>query len=319
MFKNLSAVPVALALLAATLLSAKLTAEDGDAPVNDAQVSDRPITVKGALVSVIHEREIAASETGLISKVHFKAGEFVDAGTVLAELDDTQAQLKLNEAQLEYNKAIEIAKSDVERRAAQKSFEVSKAELLRAREAVEKYSKAISQTEMDRLRLSTERAELLVEQADQTARIAKLETDLRKNHVDFARHTLDRHRVRTPISGMVVQVSFHSGEWVESGKRVARVLRLDRLGCEGRIASSAVDVSMIGRPVRITVHPPMRKAVTVTGTLTFVDPKINRILKDVLVQAEFDNPKFTILPGMAAEIEISGRSNIAKKDGPAKK
>jgi len=39
----------------------------------------------------------------------------------------------------------------------------------------------------------------------------------------------------------------------------------------------------------------------------------------VLVQAEFDNPKFTILPGMAAEIEIAGRSKIAKKDGPVKK
>lgn len=314
MFKNFSAVPVALALLAATLL-----AEDGDSRVSDVPGSDGPITIKGALVSVIHEREIAASETGLISKVHFKAGEFVDAGTVLAELDATQAQLKLNEAKLEYDKAMEFAKSDVERRAAQKSFEVSKAELLRAREAVEKYSKAISQTEMDRLRLTTERAELLIEQAEQTARIAKLETDLRKNHVDFAKHTLDRHRVRTPISGMVLQVSFHPGEWVETGKSVARVLRLDRLGCEGRIASSAVDVSMIGRPVRITIHPRMRKAVTVMGTLTFVDPKINRIQKDVLVQAEFDNPKLTILPGMAAEIEISGRSKIAKNNGPAKK
>lgn len=275
---------------------------------------DSSVTVTGALVTVIQERDVAASETGLISKVHFKAGELVDAGAVLAELDSTQAQLKLQEAQIQYSKAIELARSDLESRAAIKSLEVSRAELARAQEAVERFSKSISQTEMDRLRLTTERAELLVEQSAQTARISKLEADLRKNQLDFAQHTLDRHQVRTPISGMVVQVSFHPGEWVETGKSVARVLRLDRLGCEGRIASESVDVSMIGRPVQVTIHTPGGESVTLPGSLTFVDPQVNRIKKDVLIRAEFDNPKLTILPGMSAEIEISRRSEIAKND-----
>jgi RND family efflux transporter MFP subunit len=281
-----------------------------------ATADDGPVTVKGALVTVIQERNIAARETGLISKVHFKAGEFVDAGAVLAELDSTQAQLKVDEASIQHDKAMEVARSDVESRAAQKAFEVSKAELARAQEAIERFSKSISQTEMDRLRLSTERAELLIEQSGQTARLAKLDADLRKNQLEFAQHTLDRHRVMTPISGMVIQVSFHPGEWVETGKSVARVLRLDRLGCEGRVASESVDVSMIGRPVKVTIHPPNGKSVTLPGVLTFVDPQVNRIKKDVLVRAEFDNAKLAILPGMASEIKILGRSEIAKNDTP---
>lgn len=286
---------------------------------NFAMADDGPVTVKGALVTVIQERNIAARETGLISKVHFKAGEFIDAGAVLAELDSTQAQLKLQEAQIQYDKALEIASSNLESRAARKSLDVSKAELARAREAIKQFSKSISQTEMDRLRLTTERAELLIEQSEQTERLAKLDADLRKNQLDFAQHTLDRHRVMTPISGMVVQVSFHPGEWVETGKSVARVLRLDRLGCEGRVASESVDVSMIGRPVNVTVHPPNGKSVTLPGVLTFVDPQVNRIKKDVLIRAEFDNAKLTILPGMASEIEILGRSEIAKVDASTNK
>ncbi len=309
MLQNTSAKPVAIALLFATILASG----------NLASADDSPVTVNGALVTVIQERDIAASETGLISSVHFKAGEFVDAGAVLAELDSTQAQLKLQEAEIEYGKAMEITRSDVERRAASKSLEVSKAELARAQEAIDRFSKSISETEMDRLRLTTERAALLIEQAEQTARIAKLDSDLHKNKVDFAKHTLDRHRVRSPISGMVVQVNFHPGEWVETGKSVARVLRLDRLGCEGRVASESVDVSMIGRPVQVTIHPPQGKPVTLPGTLTFVDPQVNRIKKDVLVRAEFDNAKLTILPGMSAEIEISGRSEIARNGEPAAK
>tara|TARA_R110002072_G_scaffold13481_2_gene56898 strand:+ start:109552 stop:110541 length:990 start_codon:yes stop_codon:yes gene_type:complete len=286
-----------------------------------ATADDEPVIVKGGLVTVIQERNIAARETGLISKVHFKAGEFIDADSVLAELDSTQAQLKLAEARIQYDKALEAAKSDVETRAARKALEVSRAELARAQKAIERFSKSISQTEMDRLRLSTERAELLVEQSDQTARLARLDADLRKNQLDFAQHTLDRHRVLTPISGMVVQVSFHPGEWVETGKSVARVLRLDRLGCEGRVASESVDVSMIGRPVKVTIHPPNGKSVTLPGILTFVDPEVNRIKKDVLVRAEFDNPRLAILPGMASEIEISERGDIARNnirnDAPA--
>jgi RND family efflux transporter MFP subunit len=300
---------VVLALLvAATVISSRHVSAD-----------DAPVTVKGALVTVIQERDIAARETGLISKVHFKAGEFIDAGAVLAELDSTQAKLKLQEAQIQHSKALELAKSDVESRSAKKSLAVSKAELARAQEAIERFSKSISQTEMDRLRLTTERAELLIEQSEQTARLARLDSDLRKNQLDFAQHTLDRHRVVTPISGMVVQVSFHPGEWVETGKSVARVLRLDRLGCEGRVASESVDVSMIGRQVRITIHPPNGKSVTLPGQLTFVDPQVNRIKKDVLIRAEFDNAKLAILPGMAAEIEISGLSEIAKAAVPTSK
>jgi RND family efflux transporter MFP subunit len=284
-----------------------------------ASAADGPVTVTGAIVTVIQERDIAARETGLISKVHFKAGEFVDANSVLAELDSTQARLKMQEAQIQYDKAMEVASSDVESRAAQKALDVSKAELARAQEAIKQFSKSISQTEMDRLRLTTERSELLIEQSEQTARLAKLDADLRKNQLDFAEHTLDRHRVFTPISGMVVQVSFHPGEWVETGKSVARVLRLDRLGCEGHVRADSVDVSMIGRPVQITIRPLNGKSVTLPGQLTFVDPQVSRIKKDVLVRAEFDNPKLTILPGMAADIEITGRSEIAKVAAPTGK
>lgn len=284
-----------------------------------ATAADGTVTVKGALVTVLQDRNIAARETGLISKVHFKAGEFIDANSVLAELDATQARLKVEEARIQYSKAVEAASSDLESRSARKSLGVSKAELARAQVANKQFSKSISQTEMDRLRLTTERAELLIEQSEQTTRLAKLEADLRKNQLDFAQHTLDRHRIPTPISGMVVQVSFHPGEWVETGKSIARVLRLNRLGCEGRVAADAVDVSMIGRPVRITIRPPNGKSVTLSGQLTFVDPQVSRIKKDVLIRAEFDNTKLTILPGMAAEIEITGQSKIAKVAAPANK
>lgn len=303
MFQNLLTAPLCVALLAASLCAA-----ESEQPVGASSV-----VVKGAQVRIIQEVELAARESGLIAEVYFKPGQFVEAGTVMAKLDDTQAQLKANEAQIEFAKSLENARSDVEIRAARKSLDVAKAELLRAQEAVEQYAKSISKTEIDRLRLTTERAALFIEQAELMARVAQLDSDLRKNQVAFAQHTLERHRVRTSISGIVVQVNFQDGEWVETGTTIVRVLRLDRLRCEGRIDASLVDLTMVGRPVRITVQRPMRDAVTVTGTLTFVDPQINAIKKDVLVGAEFDNPKFVILPGMTAEIEISGSNDLAKK------
>jgi multidrug resistance efflux pump len=111
------------------------------------------IVVERAQVSLIEEVNIPARRTGVIQEVEVKAGATVEPGTALAKLDDTEAQLAEIEAATELAKARELAASDVEITAAKKARDVAQAELQRALEAVERYSKAISRTELDRLRL----------------------------------------------------------------------------------------------------------------------------------------------------------------------
>ncbi|MBI1311734.1 HlyD family efflux transporter periplasmic adaptor subunit [bacterium] len=270
------------------------------------------IVVRGAQVSLIAEVDIPARRTGVIQNVNVKAGETVEPGQSLAKLDDTEARLTVAEANIELEKAHELAENDVEITAARKARDVAQAELQRALEAVERYSKAISRTEIDRLRLMLDRAELAIQQAELAKRTAGFDSKLRQTKLDQARLDVDHHVIRSSVGGIVVKLNHQPGEWVEKGTTIMELLRLDRLQCEGRIHRELSSTALIGRPVKIDVELSKEKTVTLDGVVTFVDPRVNPVKEDVVVWAEFDNPKLQISPGMRATIRIQPAGTPAK-------
>ncbi len=266
--------------------------------------SSDEIVVLGAQVSLIEEVNIPARQTGVIQEVGVKAGATVEPGTALAKLDDTEAQLAATEAAIELEKARELAASDVEITAAKKARDVAQAELQRALEAVERYSKAISRTELDRLRLLLDRAGLAIEQAELAKRTAGFDAKLRQTKHDQAKLDVDHHVVRSSVGGIVVKLNHQPGEWVEKGTTIMELLRLDRLRCEGRVLRGQGSAALKGRPAKIEIQLSKEKTVTLDGVVTFVDPRVNPVKEDVVVWAEFENPKLLISPGMRATIRI---------------
>ncbi len=84
----------------------------------------------------------------------------IEAGGIVARIEDAEARLTHERARTEFEIARKQADNDLKIRVARKSTEVARAELKRAMESVEKYKKSVSDTELDRLRLAAERAEL---------------------------------------------------------------------------------------------------------------------------------------------------------------
>ncbi len=283
---------------------AVFAAHPGFAQESAPPVTPDEIVVRGAQVSLIGEVSVPARRTGVIQEVAVKAGATVEPGTPLARLDDTEAQLAEVEAATELAKARELAASDVEITAAQKARDVAQAELQRALEAVERYSKAISRTELDRLRLLLDRAELAIQQAQLAKRTAEFDAKLRQTKHDQARLDVDLHVVRSSVGGIVVKLNHQPGEWVEKGTTIMELLRLDRLRCEGRVIRGEDAVELKGRPAKIDVQLSKDRTVTLDGVVTFVDPRVNPVKEDVVVWAEFENPKLQISPGMRATIRI---------------
>ncbi|MHC4878376.1 MAG: efflux RND transporter periplasmic adaptor subunit [Planctomycetota bacterium] len=292
--------------LALTTVSSAFAQQASESP------AEREIVVRGAQVSLIEEVDIPARRTGVIQKVQVRAGETVEPGQSLAKLDDTEALLAATEAEIELQKASELAESNVEITAAKKARDVAQAELQRALEAVERYSKAISKTEIDRLRLMLDRAVLAIEQAELAKRTAGFDAKLRKTKSDQARIDVDRHVIRSSVGGIVVKLNHQPGEWVEQGTKVMELLRLDRLQCEGRVPRGEGSASLKGRLAKIDVVLSKEQTVTVDGVVTFVDPRVNPVKEDVVVWAEFDNPKLQISPGMRATIRILPPEKPAK-------
>jgi multidrug efflux pump subunit AcrA (membrane-fusion protein) len=314
-------------LLFVVLAAASLYAQSGAAKSGGAKNSadkssadkaggDKTV-VKSALVTIIEEAEIPAPVEGVLSAVEAREGQMVEARAVVARIEDAEVRLTHERAKTEFEIARKQAGNDLKVRLARKSADVAKAELKRAVESVEKYKKSVSDTEIDRLRLAADKAELEIEQALHEQETARLTSRLKEIEMELAKQAVDRRTLTSPISGMVVQVNLHQGEWVQPGKTAARVLRVDRLRVEGFVAAELLSGDLMGRRATLTVDLPGRAGASFEGAVVFVSPEINPVNQQVRVWAEVENRQLLLRPGLRGTLLIHpDPAQTAKRENP---
>jgi len=263
------------------------------------------IPVESVLIRLIEEVEVPTQEEGLMVEVMVKEGSQVRAGDVLARLDDATAKVAVGRAETEVAIAERKAGNDVTIRFAKKQFEVAQAELARAKESIQKYPKSISDTEMDRLKLTVDRSKLEIEQAEHLLEVERLTQQLKQQEHTAARLSLDRRKMLAPIDGVVVEVDARPGEWVEPGQKIMRLLRMDPLRAEGFISAKQLPDSLLDAKARVIVDLPGRKGYTVEGKVVFVSPEIDPVNDQVRVWVEIENRELLLRPGLKAKMEIS--------------
>jgi multidrug efflux pump subunit AcrA (membrane-fusion protein) len=269
------------------------------------------VPVSRGQITIIQEVNVPALETGVLGKINVRPGQRVGIGELLGRLSDAEARLDLKRVEIEAASAKHRAESSIHIEVSKKAHLVALAELRRGEEAIGLYAKALSVTEMDRLRFSAEQAELAIEQARELQQTAKFEVDLKLNEVDIAKRKVERHQFVSPLAGVVADVHAEETEWVEAGTPVFRLLRLDRLQCEGFISVEQAAMLTVGQPVRITVKVNEKKSIEVKGELTYISHDIDKFKNDVRVTAEFDNSKLTVRQGMRAEMQILPGTPVA--------
>ena len=262
------------------------------------------IEIESVLITVIEEVKVPAREAGELSAVSVREGQLVKAGEVIAQVDDADARLAARKAALERDIAAKDAENDIQVRFAKKSKDVTAVELQRALKQQNRFDKSISDSELDRLRLTDQRAGLEIEQAEHDLVKAKLTERLKGNDVDIAKRAIDRRQVVSPIDGMVVQIHQRRGEWVEPGATVVRLLRINRLRAEGQVNMRDIRGDLTGRAVSLSVTLPDGAATSYRGKVVFVSPEINPVNGLVKVWAEIDNPRLLLRPGMRAAMTI---------------
>lgn len=266
-----------------------------------------PIEVPSMLLKPIEQTDVPAREPGSLAAVDVREGQMVQEGQVLARIEDAEPRTTAERAKTELEIAQAKAQNDVSIRFARKSAEVAKAELRRSTESNEKFSKSVSESEMDRLRLIVEKNTLEIEQAQHELTVAGLTRKVKENDLLAAQHKLERHRIVAPLAGMVVQVSRHRGEWVKPGDIVVRILRLDRLRAEGFLRAQDLSPDLPGRRVRLQVDLPGRPGAEFAGKIVFLDPEIDPVNSQVRIWAELENQGLQVRPGMRAKMILDAR------------
>jgi macrolide-specific efflux system membrane fusion protein len=263
-----------------------------------------PIKIDSVLVTLIEQVDVPASDAGALTAIVAVEGQIVAEGTLLAGLEDGEAQQTVRRAKLELDIAVKESRNDLKVRYARKSYEVAQAELKRATDSVEKYRKSVSQSEIDNLRLTADGAALAIDQAEHDLAVAQITTELKENELQVATGRLARRKLLAPIAGVVVQIKRHRGEWVEPGDAVVRLVRMDRLRAEGFLPSRAAFDGLTGRPVTLSVDLPGKPQTRFPGKLVFVSPEINPVNGQVRVWAEIENRDLLLKPGLQAALSI---------------
>jgi macrolide-specific efflux system membrane fusion protein len=294
---NRSGATVSILCLAITALAR------GDDPVAKPR-SDGRLQLDSVVLTLIEQVEVSARQTGVLDSVAATEGQTVKEGDLLASLENNEQRLAVDKARIEAEIAAKQAASDVKIRYARKSFDVASAEEKRAVESAEKFSKSVSQTELDELRLTKERASLETEQATEDRDVARLTADLKRNALDTAKYNLSRCEIRSPLIGVVVQIKRRRGEWVQPGDVVMRIVRTDRLRVEAFLNSHDVGGDLMGRPVILSVDLPGQTHSQFRGSIVYVSPEVNPVNGQFRVWAQIDNRDGRLRPGLQGSMTI---------------
>jgi macrolide-specific efflux system membrane fusion protein len=191
------------------------------------------------------EVQVGSRVSGILQTLNVSIGDRVQAGQVLARLDPTEFQARLDQV----NAALETA--EVEERFAQ-------IDLNRARELREQT--VISQSELDAAERKSQVASANLSQARANARSAEIQ--------------LDYTVIRAPVSGVVASVSTQVGETVAASfasPTFVTIIDLDRLEIWAYVDETDIGRVEVGQAAVFTVDTYLDTEFT--GTVTAIQPK----------------------------------------------
>jgi RND family efflux transporter MFP subunit len=185
--------------------------------------------------------ELQSAEEGILDRVLVERGYRVKANEIVARLDSEQEELTAARAQLraEGETGIDAAKAQNEFR----RKEAERLEDLRSTDAIPErdYVTALVESRL---------AEIAVETAVMEHDIAKLE-------YEQARSRLERRAIRSPVDGVVVDVTMFPGEYVHEQVTVMTIAEIDPLYIEVFMPVSQYETVQPGMPAKVTPELPI--------------------------------------------------------------
>lgn len=282
------------------------------APRNRA--SEGGLVVPSVLVTLAEQRSVPARESGVLATVAVEEGHVVEEEQLLARIDDAESQLDKRRAEIELQIARRKSENNIKVRAAQGAAAVAQSEYKRTLDARRRFPQSVTDSDLDRDRLTAERAELEVEQAEHDFGVEELTAQLKENELAVAVRNVERRQILSPISGVVVEVNRRRGEWVEPGEEVFRVLRIDRLRAEGFLSADQVRGDLVGSRAVLRVNLPGQPNAEFEGKVTFVSPELDPLNNQVRFWAEIENRDRLLRPGLQAALVIHSPATTAARD-----
>lgn len=212
--------------------------------------------------------DLQAEVDGRVTGIHFEEGQRVEAGQLLIEMDSTEVEARLAEA--EANARLAQSKWD------------------RARGLLT--TKSMSQQEADEAKAQFDGA---------NARVAQINKQLRDMKIKAPFSGVIGARQISP--GQVIS-RMNPGRGVQT---IATLSDLDPVKVEGNVPERFLALATVGAKIQLSIAAfPNEKF---EGELYFVAPQIDPVNRTAVVKARVPNPNLRLKPGMFASAELSLR------------
>ena len=160
--------------------------------------------------------EIGSADEGIIEEILVERGDRVTKGQVLAKLESSRETLAVELARLE-------AEQDVEVRSRRARLKYLRSEADRAEKLFQK--RIVSNQALDEAMVEQEMSLLDLESASLRRQVATVELAL-------AEANLERRTIKSPIDGIVTEVSKAPGEYIHEQSPLLTLARIDMLNVE---------------------------------------------------------------------------------------
>lgn len=247
-------------------------------------LSTGPADAADCIVNAHSTARIGAPERGVVRAIHFDRGDRVRRGDVIASLESSQEESR-------YALALLRARNDIAVRTAQKRAEVAELRAERLRKL--RKDDFASEADYQEALLEVETARLEEEQASFDQEIAATEAD-------DAKAALERKQVRSPFDGVITQRLASEGELYNEQEPIVTLARTDPLHVETFLPAERLPT--IRRGTRVPVI--LESGVTVTGTISVIDPVLDAATGTFGVRLTVGNPDATILVGQQCSVDF---------------
>ena len=282
-----------------SIISNSGCSQKSNASIEEAQNRPVPVTVAAvAKGSITRSVNLAAKlsprmEVNLIPKVSGKVvtvtvdmGDSVSAGQVLVQMDtsDVEAQLRQAEAGL----TMALAKQRID----QATLENARLNLQRVQEL---YAQGIvPQRDLDTAQMAFDQA---------NTGIAEAQIEQAEAAVALARIQLQNLTLTAPISGQIASRKVNPGEMANPGVPVLTLVDLSCLLVEFNVPEGEINCLKMGDQLKIKVPAVSREPFI--GQIVGLAPTADAQTKSFPVKLEITNPEHQLKPGMFAEVELT--------------
>jgi multidrug efflux pump subunit AcrA (membrane-fusion protein) len=255
---------------------------------------------------------LSAKVAGRVEKIDIDLGSRVRRGQAVAQLDQTDFKLRVEQADAALQQA--RARLGLTPAGTDEQVEPEKTAIVRQARAVldearltrDRSIKLLEQQLIARAQLDTAEANLQVaegryQDALEEVRNRQAVLAQRRSELELARQQLTDTVVLAPVDGAVSQRLTSPGEYLAAGAPMATLVRIHPLRLRLSVPEREAPGVRVGQTVRLTIDG---DATVYTGRVVRLAPIVQELNRTLMVEAEVPNERGALRAGAFARAEI---------------